>query len=122
MSTAAERRRSPRRTLQQPLTIKVIESSTRAIAPGHTVQAQTTDVSETGVRVRLLNAVPVGAELELWIISPVQRETLVMSGQVCWCLSAPDDATLHQAGIEISKRPTADFQKWKKLVAGLARA
>jgi hypothetical protein len=119
MSNGSERRRAPRASHEQALTIKVINSSTRSIVPGHTFQAHTADVSDNGVRVRLLTAVPVGADLEMWVISPVQQETLVVSGKVRWCLASPGDATRHQAGIEIARKPTTDFRKWQNLAASL---
>lgn len=99
--------------------MKVIDSSTRALAPGHTLQAQIADVSDSGVRVRLLTAVPVGAKLELWIISPVLQETLLVSGKVRWCHAAPGDATRHQAGIEIAREPTTGFLRWREMAASL---
>jgi c-di-GMP-binding flagellar brake protein YcgR len=117
MKSPAERRKAPRTRHAQALTLKVVESTTRALAPGHTLQAHTADVSDTGVRVHLMTAVPVGAELELWVIPLQQRETLVLKGRVCWCLAEADDATRYQAGVEIAHRPAAEYQKWRELAA-----
>ncbi len=119
MTAPSERRRSPRTPQQLALTIKVIYSSTRSLSPGHTFQAHTSDISETGVQVRLLSEVSTGAELEMWVISPLQRETLVLNGTVRWCRASDDDPTLYRAGIEIARRPTTDFRKWQSMAAGL---
>ena len=107
MTNGSERRRMPRAAHEQALTLKVINSSTRSISLGHTFQAQTRDVSDNGVRIRLLTAVPVGAEIEMWVIAAAQRETLVVGGRIRWCRALPDDATRYEAGVEISRQPTA---------------
>lgn len=104
------------------LTLKVINSSSRSIAPGHGFEAHTADISQNGVRVRLGNAVPPGTELQMWVISPRSQETLVLDGTVRWCLAAPGDPTLHQAGIHIAHTPTGDYRRWLHMVAELLGA
>ena len=104
------------------LTIKIVYSSSRGVSEGQTFQARTADLSDGGLRLRLMTAVAAGTELEMWVISPVQRETLVINGAVRWCQPVQGDATIHEAGVEIARRPTTDFLKWQKMAAGLAGA
>lgn len=121
MTNPAERRRWPRERHETPITAKVLASTSASLAPGHTFESSTRDISQSGLCLRVNTPVHAGTELAFWLISSHHRDTLVLSGVVRWSLPVQGDPTLYQIGVELSDQPAGDYGKWKKMVADLTR-
>ena len=119
MTIKPDRRKETRSAHRMDLTLKVIDSTSRAIRPGHTFEAGTADISRKGVRIRTSQVVPVDTRLELWIISSRHRETLVLPAAVRWSLPVEDDPTLCEAGLEIVADACPDYLRWIEMVDDL---
>lgn len=120
MKNQVERRRWPRGLHETPITTKVLSSTSPSIAPGHTFQSSSQDISKEGLCLRVNTPVHPGTELELWIISAHHKDTLVLPGVVRWTLPIKNDPTLHQIGVELASDPAADLVKWQTMVAELS--
>ena|SRR5262245_30445952 len=57
---------------------------------GPNVGVSVLDVSETGIRLVVKAALPVGGEVEIGLESPVDRKPTPMPAQVVWCMPLAD--------------------------------
>lgn len=77
-----------------------------------TLKCHSADLSRGGLRVRLSEAVPVGAELELWVRVASTRRNFYLTGDVRWCVA---DGERHEVGIRVTDGPGTDVRAWRKL-------
>lgn len=98
-----DRRREPKRSTK-------VTCRKGALDLGPNVALGILDVSETGVRLRLCEAVPAHQEVAVTLEGPNHMRPLRRVGRVIWCISTIDGA--YCSGVHFDKRlPYVDFVK-----------
>jgi hypothetical protein len=118
MSTQdADRRKSHRELHEREVVVKVIASTTGAVKPGRTFRCASHDISNEGLRLKTTEPLVGDAYLEMWIVSPFMRETLILRGIVRW--SREIGPSHHAAGIELIPDSAANITAWRDLVSAV---
>lgn len=94
----ANRRSSPRRPVR-PSSKVICYANSHGL--GRNIALAVLDVSETGVRLRLKDAVKPGQEVQVVLLPPGHGREFKLPGVVVWCVAADDGS--HLAGIRFEK-------------------
>ena len=77
-------------TRHQPRGGSKIVCATGKFGLGPNVGVSVLDVSETGIRLIVKEALPVGSEVEIGLKSPADRKPTPMPAEVVWCVPTAD--------------------------------
>ncbi|MEX0603876.1 MAG: PilZ domain-containing protein [Marinobacter sp.] len=84
--------------------------------PGKTIVCHTQDLSSSGVRVKSLEPVPVGALLPLSVRFEGDQIAYQLTGEVVW-IESRDDGYYWIVGVKILKSDDTSFVEWVEAVA-----
>lgn len=89
--------------------------------PSKIAQCHSLDVSRTGLRVHLDQALVVGAILQIGVEIHDRDNTLYLAGEVKWCDPDPDTTNGWVAGFKLMDAAQSDIDHWYTLWAILER-
>jgi len=110
VSNPRERRGSRRFDRRETLFVQ-LAAAANSEAERHTLKCQSVDLSRTGLRVTLLEALAVGTFIEAWIKISGATHTFYLVGHVRWCEIMPQGV---EVGIALSDGPGTDFKTWRR--------
>jgi len=84
-----------------------------SIGPGKVARCDTLEVSQSGLRVRLTEAVTVGAILQIGIELPGETEPFYLVGQVRWRMQDKENPGSWIAGFEVLNALGSDIAHWE---------
>ena len=116
MSNKKDRRQHSRQPRDERVVVQIVSSTRDTLPPGTVVRCSTKDVSPSGIRIQLEQAVPEGFELELWVEISNHPSKFYLAGQVKWCQEL-DEAKRYLVGIELKETETDDFKQWREVLA-----
>lgn len=72
------------------------------------------NVSAAGIAITLVESVPAGARVELWINVDDRDQRFLLGGVVRWCRPAVHRC-LHEIGLELTDGPIDELRSWEAL-------
>ncbi len=111
-----ERRAEARYERREDLSIKVAFSSQNPELLGKTLGSESVDVSASGLRIVLNQAVEVNSILDVWVNLHDKNKRFFLTGNVCWCKEL-EDSDSYQAGLMLheSAEEVTDLTDWQAL-------
>ena len=110
-----ERRQHPRIARDEVLFVQA-ELRAEDGANRTTLRCHSADLSPGGLRLHLMDPLPVGTELELWIRIPGAARNYYLAGTVRWCRAGEHDAEL---GVAVHAAPSTDDAAWREFTHGV---
>ncbi len=114
-SPASDRRSYPRHPHESVVNVTIISASNDALVPGRSFQCRSIDISMAGLQVHSEQSLDCGTKLEMWVVSPLFQDTMVLVGRVQWSRKI-DDHT-YAAGIQLSVEESDNIETWRQVVA-----
>ena len=110
--TGNEHRRFFRLPVESRVFIELESPAPGSLGPGRVARCETLDVSQSGLRVRIGEAVTVGAILQIGVELPGKDEPFYLVGQVRWRMRDKDVPGAWVAGYEILNALGSDVEQW----------
>ena len=110
--TGNEKRRFFRLPIESRVFIELESAAPGTLGPGRIARCDTLDVSKSGLRVRLKEAVVVGAILQIGVELPGKDEPFYLVGQVRWRMQDKENPGAWLAGFEILNAYGSDVEQW----------
>tara|TARA_R100001039_G_C1793210_1_gene73774 strand:+ start:148 stop:525 length:378 start_codon:yes stop_codon:yes gene_type:complete len=110
--TGTEHRRFFRLPVESRVFIELESPAPGSLGPGRVARCETLDVSQSGLRVRIGEAVTVGAILQIGVELPGKDEPFYLVGQVRWRMRDKDVPGAWVAGYEILNALGSDVEQW----------
>ena len=107
-----EQRRFFRLPIESRVFIELESPAPGSLGPGRVARCDTLEVSQNGLRVRLAEAVTVGAILQIGVELPGKDEPFYLVGQVRWRMRDKDVAGAWVAGFEILNALGSNVEQW----------
>jgi len=107
-----ERRHHVRLPLESRVFIELESPPPGSIVRGRIARCETLEVSDTGLRVRLGEALTVGAILQIGVELPGKGEPFYLVGQVHWRMRDKEQPELWLAGFEVLNAAGSDVDQW----------
>lgn len=104
-----ERRRHPRKSLQQRVVIH-----RKAESPHATLYCTTVDVSAEGLQLRIRQALEAGEPVVLVVHMPGQSGSFRLHGETRWCAAANHDKS-YLLGVQLTGMDAPEFEEWRNL-------
>ena len=114
-SPDVERRGAPRHAHEVTVDVKVISATDPALNPGQTFHCRSHDISIGGLQIRLRQPLSTGTTVEMWVVSPLFQDTMILAGTVRWCSEI--DTGLYAAGIVLRAEASENIMVWRNTVA-----
>lgn len=109
---SSERRRSVRLPLESRVFIELEAPPPGSMRRGRIARCDTLEVSASGLRVRLGEALTVGAILQIGVELPGKDEPFYLVGQVRWRMQDRENNSAWLAGFEILNAAGSDIDQW----------
>ncbi len=109
-----DKRRYLRLPVESRVFIEVESAPPGSLGPGRVARCETLEVSAAGLRVRLGEAVSVGAILQIGVELPGKDEPFYLVGQVRWRMRDKEVADAWIAGFEILNAHGSDIAHWEE--------
>jgi hypothetical protein len=111
--TAKDSRRFFRLPVESRVFVEIESPPPGSLGPGKVARCDTLDVSQSGLRVRLYEAVTVGAILQIGVELPGKDEPFYLVGQVRWRMQDKTHPGSWIAGFEILNALGSDVEHWE---------
>ncbi len=111
--TDRDRRRFFRLPVESRVFIEIESAPPGSLGPGKIARCETLDVSNSGLRVRLDEAVTVGAILQIGVELPGKDEPFYLVGQVRWRMRDREIKGKWVAGFEVLNAFGSDVEHWE---------
>ena len=111
--TDRDRRRFFRLPVESRVFIEIESAPPGSLGPGKIARCETLDVSNSGLRVRLDEAVTVGAILQIGVELPGKDEPFYLVGQVRWRMRDREVKGKWVAGFEVLNAFGSDVEHWE---------
>jgi len=110
----SERRLAERYELKQALDLKIVFSSENPNLLGKTLCGSTLDVSASGLRIELNQAIKVDSVLDVWVTLKDSTKKYFLTGNVRW-VHEMEVGGYFQIGVVLRERSDTitDFNSWK---------
>lgn len=113
-----EKRRHPRLLREEILSIKLIAPPTDFAHQGEAIYCSTRDLSASGMQININVEMPVGQEVDIWIVLLENKGTFHLNGKVSWIRHQDDD---HEPGEWLAglalEADSEDLAAWQALFA-----
>ena len=120
MMHESERRSGQRLAEKGAVFIEVMSSSDLRTGHGQILISNTIEISTSGLRVELDQAIEVETILQLAVKLGKLEAAMYVVGEVRWCAPAPDGRGF-QAGFELLESEGTDIETWRALVMAVNR-
>jgi hypothetical protein len=114
MTNKCERRVEPRLDRTEILFARIVSCPEGPDPIGKTIKCTTVDMSISGLKLQMEEAVAQGSQVELWVKLGGHDAKLLLAGEVKWCM---EKAKSHLAGIKLGVGITDDLGLWKELLS-----
>ncbi|MEM1401700.1 MAG: PilZ domain-containing protein [Pseudomonadota bacterium] len=111
--TDQDRRRFFRLPVESRVFVEIESAPPGSLGPGKIARCETLDVSNSGLRVRLEEAVTVGAILQIGVELPGKDEPFYLVGQVRWRMRDRETKGKWVAGFEVLNAFGSDVEQWE---------
>jgi len=111
--TTQDHRRHLRLPLESRVFVEIESPPPGSLGPGKVARCETLEVSRAGLRARILEAVSVGAILQIGVELPGQDEPFYLVGQVRWRMRDRDMPDAWLVGFEILNAHGSDIEHWE---------
>ena len=112
MNTSRDRR-FVRLPVESRVFIEIESPPPGSLGPGNVARCETLDVSRAGLRVRIAEAITVGAILQIGIELPGKDEPFYLVGQVRWRMRDKSVPGSWIVGFEILHSQGSDIELWE---------
>ncbi len=115
-----DRRDARRYQLKEALNLKIVFSSENPNLLGKTLAGSTLDVSASGLRIELNQAIKIDSVLDVWVTLKDNNKKYFLTGNVRWC-NAADDGSLFHIGVVLRQRSdtVTDLDSWRASFKGM---
>ena len=110
--SSREKRRYVRLPLESRIFIELESPPPGSIVRGRIARCETLEVSDSGLRVRVGEALTVGAILQIGVELPGKDEPFYLVGQVRWRMQDTDSRGHWLAGFEVLNAAGSDIDQW----------
>jgi hypothetical protein len=113
---ARDQRRFFRLPIETRVFVEIESPPPGSLGPGKVAACETLEVSQGGLRVRLTEAVSVGAILQVGVELAAQDEPFYLVAQVRWRMRDKQHAERWIAGFEILNAQGSDVEQWARVL------
>ena len=98
------------------INLKIVFSSENPGLLGRKLDGSTLDVSATGMRIMLNNAIRVNSVLDVWVALKEQNRKYFLTGNVRWC-NESEKSGIFQIGLILRERSdtVTDLHNWQQV-------
>ena len=98
------------------INLKIVFSSENPGLLGRKLDGSTLDVSATGMRIMLNNAIRVDSVLDVWVALKEQNQKYFLTGNVRWC-NESEKPGIYQIGLVLRERSdtVTDLRNWQQV-------
>ncbi|XOV90106.1 MAG: PilZ domain-containing protein [Pseudomonadota bacterium] len=104
-----ERRSEPRVALDEPVKLQIVTCRHEELV-GKEILGRTKDASGSALRLKLVQPVPVGGQVDLWIEGDGDTRKFFLSGHVLWERDVQDGFEL---GVMLYEGAATDIDNWR---------
>lgn len=117
-----EHRRFYRLPVETRVFIEIESPAPGSLGPGRVARCETLEVSRGGLRVRLEEAISVGAILQIGVELPGKDEPFYLVGQARWRMQDPEIQGAWLAGFEVLNAHGSDIGQWEAALGSMDEA
>lgn len=117
MSNPEDRRESKREEHHSAMSLQIVFASVAPSLLGKKLNAETIDISATGLGIVLDYEIPVDCTLDVWVTLKDDPDKFFLSGKVRWSKPAGERGKF-AAGIHLHERTDTEtcLSRWKKIL------
>lgn len=116
---SVEKRQWHRLEEQSTIFIETLSSGDQPQYPTEIVICSSVEVSATGVRVCVDDALEPGSILQLGVQLHEMQQPLYLVGEVRWCAADPQRSGSHYVGFELIESNGTDYLAWCDMVTAI---
>lgn len=116
---SVEKRQWHRLEEQSAIFIETLSSGDQPQYPTEIVICSSVEVSATGVRVCVDDALEPGSILQLGVQLHGMQQPLYLVGEVRWCAADPQRSGSHYVGFELIESDGTDYLAWCDMVTAI---
>jgi hypothetical protein len=116
---ASDRRKYERIEVVQAIYIEVVSRKNRSESENTIIRCETVDVSVGGLKIHVLQAIPMGSKLNIAVPMEHWKENLELAGDAVWAKPA-ESGEGFWVGLELHDSSRDNMEKWFKVVHSLS--
>lgn len=114
-TSTEEKRRYKRARSDDRLFAQIVACEDQPNLVGSTISCSAVDVSAGGIRLKSLEYIPKGSQLDLWVDINSRPGKFFLTSDVRWISEHNDSQYSYQLGVELHEGAATDIEEWRQI-------